>query len=224
MAQSALEYVTRLLQTPTRLANQEADRRAQSQQRQFLDLYRSFQEQNQDLSGRAIQAETEALERRGPIIEAQRERERRGQVRSQIDLDANRASLTNSTLSTAGQVRTGLIGAEANADVERTNAAFGGADRLAQTQGGIDRGLQRDRLDATRELVALSQDYDTGMVDRFTGPTPLAEQVLNSVDADRNQRDGLIRYLVEQSQPTGFDRALQILGPTALALVAGLAK
>jgi hypothetical protein len=221
--QSGYEYFTNLVQTPSRIGDERAQARRRQQQQEFIDLAGRLQQQEQDIVARGERLRSQAIGQQAPAVAAARMQEKAGEVNNQIQLENNRAGLTNQVTAAAGQTRQGVIGAQAGGDVLRTHAAFDGAGKLAVTQGGVDRSLQGDRLNATMGLVNSSQAFETGMADRFIGATPALEQVIAASAADRDGRHGLIRELAQMSRPTGIDRALQLLGPTAL-LVASLAK
>jgi len=221
--QTAIEFFTRLAQTPQRLTDEAAQRRLQGQQQQLLDVYERIRRQDQETARLNTQAETDAIERRAPIVAAQQAQQRAGEVDNQIRVDNNRAGLVNNTLTTAGGVQAGLIGAQGDAAVRQTEAAFKGAGSLAQTEGGVQRVLQGDRLAAARDLTKGAQDFETGMVDRFIGDVPLAQRNAETVLELQRQQLEAARYFADQAQPTPWDRTLQLLGPTAL-IAASLAK
>lgn len=220
--QDALDYVFRLGQTPTRLANAAADQRARQQQQQFLDLYNQFREQDQRRANQATAAETAAIRERAPLVAAQQAQRRADEVGHQVTLDNNRANLTNNALTTAGGVQAGLIGAQSDAVVRQAEAAFTGAQGLSRTQYQGERELLGDRLAAAERLTGMSQNFDTGMVDRFVGPVPLAQLNADTAIQMQGAQHGLIRELARMQQPTDIGRAIGYISDLSRAVAGGL--
>jgi hypothetical protein len=198
---AAAEYFARLAQTPGRIRDERTAARRQQQQEQFLNLYKQFEQQNQQLSTDRAQRDAAIITQQAPALEARENRTRDAELSRTIALNNNQAGLTNTTLTTAGGV----------------------ASDLLRTDGEVQGGLQGARLAATERLMRGAQDFETGMVDRMVGPVPLAQLHADTALKMQGNQFDFGRYLVDKSQPTNWDRAIQLLGPTAL-IAAALAK
>jgi len=159
------------------------------------------------------QQQTAAL---APAVDARDETKRNNEVNRTITMQKAITANTGQTLNTAGDVQANLIGAQGDSAVRQINAGYAGAGglRRTETEG------QLAVLDRGRQAMQDQYGHERAMVTPFIGATPLAEQSFGTALTMQQNQHALIRDLAQMSRPTGWDRALQALGPTALAIAA----
>jgi len=158
-----------------------------------------------------------------PAIAARQKAEKDDEILRTLRLQDAQTRNAGSLAQTVGSIHRGNIEATADGSVRGIDATYSGERGLAATRGNIDlrkMGLQNQ---AALQTLTAQRGHETGMMDRFIGQTPLAEQVFGSAAQMQTAEHDLIRDLARMAQPSSqpIGRALGYisdLGRTAAAL------
>lgn len=200
----------------------------QVQDERVLKLRENLFSMQQRFEAAAAEAEAKrqrqdlvTTERLAPGVDARDRTKRNDELIRTLQLQDAQTRSAGSLAQTVGGVQRGNIEATADGSVRGIDATYRGAQGLEVTRGDVDIKRMSHQNQAALQALAVQRAHETGMMDRFIGQTPLAEQVFGSAAQMQGNQHGLIRDLAQMAQPTGIGRALGYvndLGRTAAAL------
>lgn len=186
--------VNRLMTIPQR-AQQREQEAARLRELERLTGFRERADASAALAlEQATRGNIQAVQELAPTVFDFDQRGRDAEVGRQTQLDNARTGNAIATLQTGGQVKQGLIGAEADADVARL---------------GAQRGILGDQH---------GHEYKMGQM--FFGDSPLVQQLLSHTSEQNQNAIAAQERMMQMQNPGGVVGFIRNIAPVALALAA----